>query len=146
MLILKILHYSCYCSNFAHLMPPPALMTFLSFSRDWPRNPLRYICNGNNYKAFSMLQNTEQDIFVKCRCTKQQTKSLFSRFKPPPHPRGMWCFNKLWKTLVGWGEYTSDLWLCYHHLNFRCHFLCKLDRILDKQTDGWSKYYIPQPF
>ena len=63
----------------------------------------------------------------------------------PPHPQGQVMSEKCEEPI---DELKVQIWLLYHHPNFKyctpklyiLHFLCKRDGITDKWTDGQSNY------
>ena len=99
----------------------------------------RYSSYDNNTLLFINLRKTRH-VFVKHGCPRRQQsqiwqKSLSPTFWPHPTPRGMWCQFKCEESI---DELTVQVWLLYHHPNFRyCTLLVSGTELrTDRRTDG----------
>ena len=83
-------------------------------------------------------------VFVKHGCPRRQQRQIWQKFSKsyiltPPHPQGLVMSVKCEEPI---DELTVQVWLLYHHPNFKyCTLLVsgtelRTDRRTDKRTDG----------
>ena len=88
--------------------------------------------------CISSILNSKQDVFVKHRCPQQQQSGNMAKISKsyiltPPHPQGHVMSVKCEEPI---DELTVQVWLLYHHPNFKyCTlFVSRTELWTDKQT------------